>query len=128
MTFRDVINHLLQSLEVGQVNEKDEVVPYQYHGSANETSLQVRLVFRTVERGVRYLKKHEHFSFDQTLTDMEIRVVYDAFIAQVAKATLPEQLGKEYMAEIRQEARDLIEEVIDQHRHLRARLNKRVSA
>lgn len=119
MTFREAVNYLLNTLEIGLVDEHDQVVQYKYHGSGTDASLASLLLFRTVERGVRILIKRSHFTWDEVLTDDDLELLYEEFVGQLGRSTLPKELGEEQIEEYRAEALRLLNDVIAGHKRLR---------
>lgn len=128
MTFKDVVSYLLQSLEVGQVDEQNRIVQYNFHGTAATLSRSTLLLFRTAERGALWLIRREYFRFEQELSPEEIRLVYKVLRREVKRATLPPELGTDYLEEVRQEAVAMLDQVIGQHQYLRQLLERRQQA
>lgn len=117
MTFREAVSFLLQTLEIGHVDEKDNVVQYKYAGA--EPSFASALLFQTVERGIHILIKRSRYSWDEVLTDDDLELLYEELSRQLNHATLPKELGQEQIDEFRQEALSLLDDVIAGHKHLR---------
>lgn len=127
MTLREVVNYLLQSLGIGQIDHHDRAVLYKFSGPADTLTPSSQLVFRTVERSLRWLKRYGHFTFEQSLTDDDIQMIYDTFLTQVKKAETLREQENQYWLAVRREALERIEGVIEQHQYLRQLLRHRTS-
>lgn len=125
MTLLGAVSYLLQMLEIGQVDERGVIELYHVHDQANGPSLPARLIFRTVERGIRVLTGRQHLTLDQELTDRQLRMLHVTLQRELRRATLSERLGEDYMREIREEALGLLREAIGQHQYLCRLLHER---
>ncbi len=125
LTLRDVVNVTLHMLEIGQVDGHGDLVWYVFRGPTKDLPLADQLVFRTIERSVHWLKKHEHYGFNQELTDDDIQLIYNTFRSQVVRATLPTIDDDASIEEIRQQAIERLEGVIKQHERFRFLLHQR---
>lgn len=125
MELRAVTQYLLQTLEIGDVNEHGKVACYQLNGRDIELRPAAQLVLRAVRVGLRHLIGRDGYTLSQVLTDEDINRVYQDLRQTVQTLRHPNDMPKYFQDDLRTEATALLEEAIDQHTHLRQLLTKR---
>ncbi len=111
MTFRKTIDYVLGALEIGEVNEKGQIVLYSSHGVTTEHSPSELLIFLMVKGGAESLIEQGRFSFNQQLSPHQAQLLYRLLRRQLIYSTMLDTPKGQYNSEDRHEAVRLLGQV-----------------
>jgi len=112
MKFRDVVSKTLQMLEIGQINEENELAPFRRHRTALRLRPFEELIFKTLDHSVDRLVASGRYTFDQELSKKEKDRLLSLFIQQVKRTKLQEDMAESSAKELQEEAMEKLNEVL----------------